>query len=891
MFMAQFYSWKRHVLFLLALVFAGSVSVLAQVNLTITTVNGSFPSEVGWQIVNQSTNVVYNCEPTGGTIQNNVTISVPAGNYEIRAWDSFGDTWNNATITLKYTVNSVTLVNAATMTLRLRSSNSCPGPTAITNAAQRIATFTVVPPCVAPTITTQPGSQTICLGQPVTFSVVSSMTSGTYEWRRAGATLATTSTNSYTIPSVSATDAGLYDVILRDNCNPSIAFTTSSSALLTVATAPVITVHPTTSRVVCENANDTLRVRASGNNRTYQWRLNGIDISGARDSNYVIVNMGTANEGVYDCVVSGLCSPSATSNPCSITAAMRPRLTTQPVDIDVCPSTTASISVSATGTNLVYQWFKDGVAIPNATNPTLIFTSYGYASNGAYHCNVTSNIVNPNNCPVTVPTRVVRVSGIRPPSITAQPKSGDVCVGSRLSLLVETKGSGLVYQWFKDGVALANSNTNEFLISSVTKATSGDYTVRVTGTCGLNETSTVAKVTAIAKPVFSKQPTSQELEVGARLELTVDASDWRSIQWTKNDKPIDGATGPSYVIEKVGKSDAGYYNALVRNPCGALSSAYARVDVKDAVAPSPVLELSTASVDFGEIPVGYDKSLTLNGLIKNVGTAPLVISGFNTVPNDYSITDAPSLPLTLEPGASTGLTIKASPADRGTVTGSLNVLSNAPLSPTAAIALSAAYVLRYEHSLVEDFGTILTDTTHERCIAIKNASAQDITIEQAILSGVNAGQFEVLTTLPLSIAAGQTADLCVKFTPGSPGAKTATLSLRSANGGNSTVAVQGSGEAPGGVVDAEEAGVSAWPNPMTDRVEVHFAHSTPSMDVSVVGSTGITVAAFSHDGVDAGGSIRWNGRDASGASIASGSYTMIIRYSETLIAVPITIAR
>ncbi|HLP27737.1 MAG TPA: hypothetical protein VK147_03790, partial [Candidatus Didemnitutus sp.] len=130
-----------------------------------------------------------------------------------------------------------------------------------------------------------------------------------------------------------------------------------------------------------------------------------------------------------------------------------------------------------------------------------------------------------------------------------------------------------------------------------------------------------------------------------------------------------------------------------------------------------------------------------------------------------------------------------------------------------------------------------------------------------------------------------------KFTPGSPGAKTATLSLRSANGGNSTVAVQGSGEAPGGVVDAEEAGVSAWPNPMTDRVEVHFAHSTPSMDVSVVGSTGITVAAFSHDGVDAGGSIRWNGRDASGASIASGSYTMIIRYSETLIAVPITIAR
>ena len=125
MFMAQFYSWKRYVFFLFAAMFAGVVSTQAQVNLTITTVNGSFPSEVGWQIVNQSTNVVYSCEPTGGTIQNNVTISVPAGNYEIRAWDSFGDTWNNAKITLKYTATGVTLVNAATMTLRLRSSNSC----------------------------------------------------------------------------------------------------------------------------------------------------------------------------------------------------------------------------------------------------------------------------------------------------------------------------------------------------------------------------------------------------------------------------------------------------------------------------------------------------------------------------------------------------------------------------------------------------------------------------------------------------------------------------------------------------------------------------------------------------------------------------------------------
>ena len=166
-----------------------------------------------------------------------------------------------------------------------------------------------------------------------------------------------------------------------------------------------------------------------------------------------------------------------------------------------------------------------------------------------------------------------------------------------------------------------------------------------------------------------------------------------------------------------------------------------------------------------------------------------------------------------------------------------------------------------------------------------------ITIEQVTVTGVNAGQFTVTTTLPLTIAAGQSADVCVKFAPGSVGNKTATLTLRSSNGGNSSLSLVGVGEASSGVVDAAEAGITAWPNPMTDRVEVRFAKNTPAMDVTVVSSTGRTVASFSNDGVEAGGSIRWNGRDASGAAVASGSYNMVIRYGGSAVSLPITVIR
>ncbi len=884
-------SWRRRLTILLAVFSIITVSAFSQINLTLTSVNGSWPTEVGWQIVNTTTNITYNCELTGGTIQNNVVFSVPAGTYEIRAWDSYGDTWNGANVTIKYTVSGTALVTNATYSLSLRSVNTCPGPTAVTNTAQVIARFTVVTPCFAPTISTQPQSQIRCEGTSATFSVASSMTSGVYEWRKNGVILVTNTSTTYTIPAVTPADAGLYDVIARDNCNPTVAFTSSSSAQLTVSAAPAITVQPQASRIVCESANDTLRIRAIGANRTFQWRFNGVDIVGARDSNYVITNMGTTQAGVYDCIVSGLCPPSVTSATSTVVAAIRPRITTQPLDLDICPGTSGSLSVSASGANLVYQWFKDGVAVPNGFNQTLSFTNYDYSSNGQYYCLVRSDLPNPNNCLLTVSSRNVRVSGFRAPTITASPKSIDVCAGTQMSLEVEAAGSGLSYQWFKNGIAIANAVANELAIKNVFTANSGDYTVRVTGTCGLNATSTVAKVVVISKPSLTLQPVSKTITVGDRLELNVDATDWRSIQWMKNDQPILGATTPLFVIDRASKGDAGYYNAVVRNSCGGVSSAYARIDVNDLAVPTPILELSQTNIEFGQIPAGYDKSLTLNGLIKNVGTAPLIISGISTSSSQFAITSGPTLPLTLAPGAVAGVSLKSTPTALGAVTGTLTVLSNSPSNTSATVSLAAEYVLRYRHEATENFGTVSTESSSDRCVSLTNESTMSITIDQANLTGTNSAQFSLVTSLPLTIAAGQSADLCVKFTPGTSGAKTATLDLRSSNGGNSSLSLLGVGEIPAGIVDAVEAGIAAWPNPMSDELEVRFDKSTPSLLVTVMSVTGNVVATFSHVGVDAGGSIRWNGRDASGTSVASGSYRMIIRYRDTIVTIPVSIIR
>jgi subtilisin-like proprotein convertase family protein len=75
----------------------------AQIDVAITINGGTFPGEVGVEMVNISTgNSVEFCRQPGqvGGGTNNFTASLPQGNYEVYGYDSFGDGWNGANITV-----------------------------------------------------------------------------------------------------------------------------------------------------------------------------------------------------------------------------------------------------------------------------------------------------------------------------------------------------------------------------------------------------------------------------------------------------------------------------------------------------------------------------------------------------------------------------------------------------------------------------------------------------------------------------------------------------------------------------------------------------------------------------------------------------------------------
>jgi len=137
-----------------------------------------------------------------------------------------------------------------------------------------------------------------------------------------------------------------------------------------------------------------------------------------------------------------------------------PVITGQPVSQAVCPGGSASftVTVSATGTEVTYQWEKNGVALTNgngvsgAQSATLTISPVTAASNGIYRCLVTNPAGSSLTTAAYLNTVVLSATG------------GATCQNNNNSQFVEVgaQGNTPVYQWYSNAT---NSNTGGTLIS------------------------------------------------------------------------------------------------------------------------------------------------------------------------------------------------------------------------------------------------------------------------------------------------------------------------------------------------------------------------------------------------------------------------------------------
>jgi hypothetical protein len=111
------------------------------------------------------------------------------------------------------------------------------------NVTSNTATLTVNAAAVAPTITTQPASQTVSAGQTATFSVAATGTAPlNYQWLENGTAISGATSSTYTTP---ATTTSYNGDIFQVTVSNSVSSVTSSSATLTIVSAELANVTVT----------------------------------------------------------------------------------------------------------------------------------------------------------------------------------------------------------------------------------------------------------------------------------------------------------------------------------------------------------------------------------------------------------------------------------------------------------------------------------------------------------------------------------------------------------------------------------------------------------------------------------------------------------------------
>ena len=175
---------------------------------------------------------------------------------------------------------------------------------------------------------------------------------------------------------------------------------------------------------LCSGEPLTLTVQATGEELTYQWKRNGVDLSGQTAPSLSVNQVSSSSAGTYTVSVAGSCGQ-VLSTPAMVRIVESTVMTEQPKDAELEAGEQLELVVKANIATAEYQWFKDDVALPGETRPRMVIAAVKMADAGVYYCTATASCGNVTSTRATVrvnePTTYVDEGNAITTSITPQP--------------------------------------------------------------------------------------------------------------------------------------------------------------------------------------------------------------------------------------------------------------------------------------------------------------------------------------------------------------------------------------------------------------------------------------------------------------------------------------
>jgi gliding motility-associated-like protein len=414
-------------------------------------------------------------------------------------------------------------------------------------------------------ITTAVADVEECVGNSASFSVVVEGENLSYVWTKGGVDQGE-NTSSFSIPTLLASDVGTQTIecTVTGTCGSSQV----SSADLTVYPTTDITAGITDTEK-CVGEDITFTVTAVAEAPAYEWWHGGTQLAEVTNT-LTLANVGVVDAGNYKCIVKGRCGEDESTAVLTIRENVVQNIGLS--DLTLCEGADATLSVDFSGTDLQYEWKKDGTGIGTNQN-TFALTDIPLANNGS---NYTCKVFSPYGCGDVTESMILGVN----PQTSVSALLGDqiVCEGGAANFAVDVAGTGpFTYQWYQ-GTNLQDGETNSSLV--VTPVTLGHdgktYHYTVTGTCG-SATSNSAKLKVNENVSIVSHPSSIIVSDGGTATFFVAAEGAPTLeyQWYEEGAIMPGETNSSLSVTASEIANDGFiYYCVVTSTtgCGSVTS-------------------------------------------------------------------------------------------------------------------------------------------------------------------------------------------------------------------------------------------------------------------------------------------------------------------------------
>ncbi|SVC24116.1 uncharacterized protein METZ01_LOCUS276970, partial [marine metagenome] len=284
----------------------------------------------------------------------------------------------------------------------------------INNSAGRLESEPIEVSVIQPvSIVSQPMAVTAPIGGKAVFEVaVTGSEPVTYQWKLNDTVLDNETESKLIVDDVTAFDGGIY-VVTATNASNSVS---SNEVELTIETPPIITgLSDDQQLAIGDNVN--LSVEAVGTPPlTYQWKREGVVIPGGTAGTLPLSDVDGNDAGQYTVEISNSAG-NTISDLIEVNVAAVPQIVTQPSPKNIGLNARLILTVSATGSELQYQWYQDNEPIPEENDAVLVVEDAGASNAGLYHVTV-------SNTAGSVTSDIAEVVVVAAPDILTQPNGG-----------------------------------------------------------------------------------------------------------------------------------------------------------------------------------------------------------------------------------------------------------------------------------------------------------------------------------------------------------------------------------------------------------------------------------------------------------------------------------